>query len=67
MVDCDTNELYIARVGSILHYNKLGSFSTLPGKDYTELKEGVIMRLNKTTNRFNKVGTFKHESPFMFL
>lgn len=67
MIDCDTNELYIARVGSILHYNKSGCFSTIPGKDYTELKEGTIMRLNKNTNRFNKVGTFKHESPFMFL
>ena len=67
IVDCDTNELYIARVGSILHYNRSGCFSTIPGKDYTQLKEGTIMRLNKKTNRFNKVGTFKHESPFMFL
>tara|TARA_R110000765_G_scaffold305843_1_gene399721 strand:- start:470 stop:1105 length:636 start_codon:yes stop_codon:yes gene_type:complete len=67
IVDTDTNELYLARVGSILHYNNKGCFSTIPGKDYTELKEGVIMRLNKKTNRFNKVGEFKHESPFLFL
>lgn len=67
IVDCDTNELYIARVGSMLHYNSKGCFSTMPGKGYIELKEGVIRRLNKKTLRFNKVGEFKHESPFLFL
>ena len=67
IVDCDTNELYIARVGSILHYNQKGCYSTLPGKGYVELKEGEIRRLNKQTLRFNKVGEFKHESPFLFI
>ena len=67
IVDCDTNELYIARVGSILHYNDKGCYSTMPGKNYKELKEGEIRRLNKKTLRFNKVGEFKHESPFLFL
>ena len=67
IVDCDTNELYIARVGSILHYNNKGCYSTMPGKGYTELKEGVIRRLNRKTLRFNKVGEFKHDSPFLFL
>jgi glucosamine 6-phosphate synthetase-like amidotransferase/phosphosugar isomerase protein len=67
IVDCDTNELYIARVGSILHYNNKGCYSTIPGKGYTELKEGEIRRLNKKTLRFNKVGEFKHESPFLFI
>lgn len=67
IVDCDTNELYIARVGSILHYNSKGCYSTMPGKGYVELKEGEIRRLNKKTLRFNKVGEFKHESPFLFI
>ena len=39
----------------------------MPGKKYKELKEGEIRRLNKKTLRFNKVGEFKHESPFLFL
>lgn len=67
IVDCDTNELYIARVGSILHYNNKGCYSTIPGKGYKELKEGEIRRLNKKTLNFNKVGEFKHESPFLFI
>jgi glucosamine 6-phosphate synthetase-like amidotransferase/phosphosugar isomerase protein len=66
IVDTDTNEVYIARVGSILHYNNSGCFSTIPGKNYMKLDEGVIRRLNKKTNRFNKVGEFAHESPFAF-
>ena len=67
IIDCDTNELYIARVGSILHYNNKGCYSTIPGKGYIELKEGVIRRLNKKTRKFIKVGEFKHDSPFLFL
>ena len=67
IIDCDTNELYIARVGSVLHYNNKGCYSTIPGTGYTELKEGVIRRLNKKTLRFNKVGEFKHTSPFLFI
>ena len=67
IIDCDTNELYIARVGSVLHYNNKGFYSTIPGTGYTELKEGVIRRLNKKTLRFNKVGEFKHTSPFLFI
>ena len=67
IVDCDTNELYIARVGSILHYNNKGCYSTMPGNNYMKLKEGEIRRLNKKTLRFNKVGEFKHTSPFLFI
>jgi glucosamine 6-phosphate synthetase-like amidotransferase/phosphosugar isomerase protein len=67
IVDCDTNELYLARVGSALHYNNDGCFSTIPGNNYNEVPEGVILRLNRKTNRFNKVGTFKHTSPFLFI
>lgn len=67
IIDCDTNELYIARVGSILNYNNKGCYSTIPGKGYKELKEGEIRRLDKKTLRFKKVGSFKHDSPFLFI
>lgn len=67
IIDSDTGEIYLARSGSILHYDKNGSFSTKPGKDYKELPEGVIMRLNKKTRRWNKVGVFEVNSPFLFL
>ena len=67
IVDCDTNELYLARVGSALHYNSDGCFSTMPGNNYKEVPEGTILRLNRKTNRFNKVGSFKHTSPFLFI
>lgn len=67
IVDCDTCEIYLARVGSILYYNNTGSFSTLSGEGFKEVPEGTIMRLNKSTKRFNKVGSFKYSSPFMFI
>lgn len=67
IIDCDTNEVYLARSGSILHYNTKGDYSTLPGKGYKEVPEGVILRLNPETNRFNKVGEFKTKSPFLFI
>lgn len=67
IVDCDTSEIYLARVGSILYYNRSGAFSTLPGDGFKEVPEGTILRLNTETKRFNKVGTFKHSSPFLFV
>ena len=67
IVDCDTNELYIARVGSMLHFNNKGCYSTIPGKGYKDLKEGEIRRLDKKTFKFKKVGEFKHDSPFLFI
>lgn len=67
IIDCDTNEVYLARSGSILHYNSKGDYSTLPGKGYSEVPEGVILRLNTETKRFNKVGSFKTKSPFLFI
>jgi hypothetical protein len=67
MVNCETNDVYIARVGSILHYNTKGSYSTMPGAGYKVLEEGVIMKLNKKTKRWNKVGTFETKSPFTFV
>jgi glucosamine 6-phosphate synthetase-like amidotransferase/phosphosugar isomerase protein len=67
IVDCERNDVYLARVGSILHYNNKGDYSTLPGKGYKELPEGVILKLNQRTKRFNKVGEFKTKSPFLFI
>ena len=67
IIDCDTNEVYLARSGSILHYNSKGDYSTLPGRGYKEVPEGTILRLNTETMRFNKVGSFKAKSPFLFV
>ena len=67
IIDCDTNEVYLARCGSLLHYNNKGDYSTLPGKRYKEVPEGTILRLNPETSRFNKVGSFKVKSPFLFI
>ena len=67
MLHCFTNEIYIARSGSLLHYNNKGNYSTMPGTSYKELPEGVIMKLNKKTKRWNKVETFEHNSPFAFV
>tara|TARA_R110001583_G_scaffold43179_1_gene137300 strand:+ start:1898 stop:2575 length:678 start_codon:yes stop_codon:yes gene_type:complete len=67
IVFCDTNEVFLARSGSILHYNKKGDYSTIGGTDFRELPEGVILRLNKKTKRWNKAGKFNHDSPFTFI
>ena len=67
IIDSDTGELYIARCGSILHYDDRGNFSTMSGKGFKELPEGVIMRLGKRDEKWVQVGTFKIESPFLFI
>lgn len=67
IIDCDTNEVYLARNGSILHYNNKGDYSTMPGKGYKLVPEGAILRLNSETKRFNKVGSFEVKSPFLFI
>jgi len=67
MVFCDTNEIFIARSGSLLHYKNSGDYSTLGGEKFKELPEGVIMKLNNKTKRWNKVCKFKHDSPFSFI
>ena len=43
IIDTDTGELYIARCGSILHYDNKGNYSTNPGTGYKELPEGVTL------------------------
>ena len=67
IVFCDTNEVFIARSGSILHYNNKGDYSTMGGVGFKELQEGVIMKLNNKTKRWNKAGKFKFDSPFSFV
>jgi len=67
IVNCETNDVFIARVGSVLHYNNKGNYTTMPGTGYKVLPEGVIMRLNKKTKRWNKAGTFEVKSPFTFV
>ena len=67
MLHCYTNEVYIARSGSLLHYNNKGNYSTMTGCGYKLLPEGVIMKLNKKTKRWNKAGTFEYNSPFAFV
>jgi len=67
IVNCETNDVFIARVGSVLHYNNKGNYTTMPGTGYKVLPEGVIMKLNKKTKRWNKAGTFEVKSPFTFV
>jgi len=67
IIFCDTNEVFIARSGSIIHYNNKGDYSTIGGTGFKELPEGVIMKLNNKTKRWNKVGKFKFDSPFSFV
>lgn len=66
IVDTDCNDVYIARQGSILHYNDYGDCSTLPGEGYKELPEGDIMML-KDHKKWVKVNQFKVKSPFLFI
>ena len=67
IVFCDTNEVYIARSGSVLHYNNRGDYSTINGTGFKSLPEGTVMKLNNETRRWNKVKTFLFDSPFSFI
>jgi len=66
MVDTDCNDVYIARQGSILHYNDLGDFSTLGGEGFKVVPEGVILML-KDYKSWEVVNHFETTSPFLFL
>ena len=57
------NEVYIARQGSILHYNDAGDFSTISGNGYKPVPEGVVLSLRKGS--WDTVGTFECTSPFL--
>lgn len=66
VVDTDCNEVYIARQGSILHYNDNGDISSLEGEGFKLLPEGVIMVL-KDFKRWEIADYFEIKSPFLFL
>lgn len=66
MVDTDSNDVYLARQGSILHYNDKGDFSTLYGKGFELLPEGIILIL-KDNKEWVEVDRFDVKSPFLFL
>ena len=66
IVDTDVNDVYLARQGSILHYNNAGDFSSLSGNGFMEVKEGDIMMLQDYSS-WKTVNTFNHKSPFLFI
>jgi len=66
VIDTDTNEVYIARQGSILHYNDTGDISTLGGEGFKLLPEGVIMVLSEF-KEWKIADTFETKSPFLFI
>ena len=58
-----TKNTYLARSGSTLYANIItNDFSSLPNKDFEELKEGVLYLL--TNEGITSVGEFKPNSPF---
>lgn len=58
-----TKNTYLARSGSTLYANLLtNDFSSLPNKEFEELKEGVLYLL--TNEGITSVGEFKPNSPF---
>lgn len=66
MIDTDCNDVYIARQGSVLHYNDNGDFSTLGGEGYKLVPEGTILML-KDYKSWEIVNQFETKSPFLFL
>jgi glucosamine 6-phosphate synthetase-like amidotransferase/phosphosugar isomerase protein len=66
MIDTDCNDVYIARQGSVLHYNDHGDFSTLGGEGFKAVPEGTILML-KDFKTWEVVNHFETKSPFLFL
>ena len=66
IVDTDCNDVYIARQGSVLHYNEQGEFCTLGGNGFKMLPEGIILRL-RDYKHWDVVETFEVKSPFVFI
>lgn len=64
IVNKNTLNIYVARQGSSLFYDK-NSFSSAKGEGYKEIKEGVVYRFNK--KGMTSVGNFKVKSPFLEL
>jgi len=66
MVDTDSNDVYLARQGSVLHYNDNGDFSTLGGEGFKLVPEGTILML-RDYKTWDIVNHFETKSPFLFL
>lgn len=64
IVNKNTLNIYVARQGSTLFYDK-NSFSSAKGIGCKEVKEGVVYRFNK--KGMTPVGNFKVKSPFLEL
>lgn len=60
-----TNSIFIVRQGSVLHTDKKGNFSTIPGKTFEPVPEGKVFRLVRKV--WKEVGDFKGNSPFVFV
>lgn len=65
MVYLPTNNIYLARQGSILHIDEKGNFSTVKGNTFELIPEGKIYKLNRS--RWVEAGEFKGKSPFIFV
>lgn len=66
IIDTDCNSVYIARQGSVLHYNDHGEFSTICGEGFNIVPEGVILMLD-TNSKWRVVDHFEVRSPFLFI
>lgn len=66
IIDTDCNDVFLARQGSILHYNDKGDFSTLGGDGFEVVPEGAILML-KDYKSWEVVDHFEVKSPFLFL
>jgi glucosamine--fructose-6-phosphate aminotransferase (isomerizing) len=64
IVNCKSLNIYVARQGSTLFYDK-NSFSSVKGTDMKDIKEGVIYKFNK--KGIKSVGNFNIKSPFLEL
>ena len=64
IVNTKTLNVYIARQGSTLFYDK-NSFSSTKGQEFKEVKEGVIYKFGSKS--IKSVGNFKVKSPFLEL
>jgi len=60
-----TNTIHIVRQGSILHIDQKGNFSTIKGKTFDLVPEGIVYRLNRS--KWQEVGPFETKSPFVFV
>lgn len=64
IVNDRTGSVFLARQGSTLFANKAGDFCSIQSKDWIELEEGVLYKINKG---LKQVGKFTQTSPFFTL